>query len=89
MRLLNLICFNNLLLTTHDNEMSNNMVWVVYNLMAQHEVDVPVIIYHTMIAKTGHSTEKSNLPYGFMITILLASCDVRFPEATLVLKKGM
>lgn len=85
-RFLNFIYSNNLLPTTHNNELSNNMVWIVYNLMAQHEVNVSVIICHAMLAKAEHSTVKLSFPYGVMITILLASCNVRFPKDALVLK---
>lgn len=85
-RLLNPICSNNLLPTTHDNKMLGNMVWIMYSLKAQLEVDIPPIIYHKMLAEAVHSMVKSNLSYGVMITSLPPSCDVRFPEDALVLK---
>lgn len=89
MRLLNLIFSNTLFPTTYDNEMSDNMVWIVYNILAQHEVDVPTIIFHTMITEAGHTKVKTSLLYGVMITILIASCGVRLPEDALVLKQGV
>lgn len=62
------------------------MIWVVYNLMVQNEVNVPAMICHTMLAKAEHSTIKHSLPYGVMITILLTTYDVRFPTDALVIK---
>lgn len=42
-----------------------------------------------MLTKAKHSIAKHNPPYGVMIIILLATCDVRLPADTLVINQGV
>lgn len=87
-RLLNLIFTYNLFPTTHNNNMPDTMVHVIYSLLTKKGVDITTIMCHMIISETRNSSTSWFFLYGVLITHLLEVYGVSFPKNATTLKQG-
>lgn len=87
-RLLNLIFLHNLFPMTHNNDIPNIMVHVIYSLLTKNEVDITAIMFYVIISEARNSSASRLLSYGVMITHLLEVYRVSFPKEATTLKQG-
>lgn len=85
LRVLNIILVHNLLPTTHQTDMIDNLVHLVVSLMEDKSIDFPTIMCYVMLQATLDRGSKRGLPYGVMITQLIEQHRVTLPCDVVVL----